>query len=308
MISRVAGYSGFDNLGVTGVCTLKPGQAGYNREYYKQANTTKADGKTYMSTFSRFGSNYQNTVDKAVKPTDYKRASRSGKQNLHYEYLHNPELYKYTKVGRQSNSFGDSAYQPRATSDLRRVASTNIAGKVASLQQEDSSKSNDQLYKTTKHWTTNYQMENNKTQSRPNSQAQRAFWSYPKREHVARRTFFKTEYHNALGNYGHNPRTILNHESTKLENQVDELTMGSTKVTSHIPGYSGFIVKTDLNDKALEHTKSQASRHLMKNKVNLNENFNVRIPGYAGHKPISCLNDRGSVRPNLFSTKGETFY
>lgn len=308
MLNRVAGYSGFDSLGVTGVCTLKPGQSGYNRDYYKDATTTKPDGKTYMGTYSRFGTNHQNTVDKAVKPEDYRRSDRGGNQNLKYEYLHNPELYQYTKAGRTTGGFKGTQIPPRASTELKRVASTNIAGKVASLQKEETSKSNNQLYKTTKHWTTNYQMENNKTQERPSSQAQRPFWSYPKKEHVARRTFFKTEYHNTLGNYGHNPRSILNHESTKMNNDVNELTMGSTKVTSHIPGYSGFIVKTDLNDKALLHTKSDASRNLMKNKVNLNENFNVRVAGYSGHKPMSCLNDRGSVRPQLFSTAGETFF
>mmetsp|Transcript_38263 Transcript_38263/g.43861 ORF Transcript_38263/g.43861 Transcript_38263/m.43861 type:complete len:85 (-) Transcript_38263:7-261(-) len=84
--------------------------------------------------------------------------------------------------------------------------------------------------------------------------------------------------------------------------------MGTTKVTSHIPGYCGFLPKTDLNDTALAHSKSMIPRPIMKNKVNLNENFNVKIPGYAGHKPRSCLNDRGNVRPQLFSTKGETFF
>lgn len=111
-----------------------------------------------------------------------------------------------------------------------------------------------------------------------------------------------------MGNYGHNPRNILNAESTKMENDINDLTMGTTKVTSHIPGYGGFLVKTDLNDKAIDHSKSNLSRPIMKNKINLNENFNVKVPGYAGHKPMSCLNDRGSVRPQLFSTHGETFH
>lgn len=308
MMNRVAGYAGFDSYYVTGVCASKPGQTKIERDYYKDANTVKNDGNTYLSTYTRFGSNHQNTVDKAVKPSDYKRVSRTGKQNLQYEFLHNPELYKYTKAGRLANQSMGTTMNPRASSELKRVAETNVAGRVAAIQRQDNATSNDKLYKTTKHWNTEYQAENNKTLSRPHSQSQRPFWSYPKREHVARRTFFKTEYQNTLGTYGHNPRQILNHESTKMENDVNELTMGSTKVTSHIPGYGGFLVKTDLNDKALVQTKSNLSRDLMKNKVNLNENFNVRIPGYAGYKPMSCLNDRGNVRPQLFSTAGETFF
>lgn len=31
-------------------------------------------------------------------------------------------------------------------------------------------------------------------------------------------------------------------------------------------------------------------------KNNIVENYNVRIPGYAGHKPASTLNDRGAIR------------
>lgn len=179
----------------------------------------------------------------------------------------------------------------RSSTELKRTASNNLATKT--------------FYKRNKEELATV---NNPDPARPFSQSQRPFWSYPKREHVARRTFFKTEYENTLGTYGHNPRKILNHESTKMEPEVNELTIGSTKVTSHIPGYGGFLVKTDLNDKALEHTKNNNARHLMKNKMNLNENFNVKIPGYSGHKPFSCLNDRGTVRPQLFSTHGEKFF
>lgn len=296
MLGRVSGYSGFDSYAVVGISELKPGQKSLKRDYYKDVNNIQADGKTYLSTYSRFGTNHQGTVDKAVKPSDYKRVSRGGKQNLKYEYLHNPELYQYTAAGKTMNQFN-----PRASTELKRAASTNIAGANTN---SNFGASQDKLYKTTKHWKSNYQGENDKMQARPLSQAQRPAWSYPKREHVARRTFFKTEYQNTLGPYGHNPRKILNHESTKMEPEVNELTMGSTKVTNHIPGYSGFLVKTDLNSRALDQTKSHLSRDLMRNKTNMNENFNVRIAGYAGHKPLSCLNDRGAVRPELFTTKG----
>lgn len=84
--------------------------------------------------------------------------------------------------------------------------------------------------------------------------------------------------------------------------------MGTTKVTSNIPGYGGYLVKTDLNEEALHHGKHHYTRDLMKAKVNVNDNFNVRIPGYSGYKPLSCLNDRGVVRPKLFSTEGEKFF
>lgn len=296
MIPKVVGYSGFSSYGGLPYSSMKPGQVKLERDYYKDANRVKPDGKTYLGTYSRFGSNHQYTVDRTVKPTDYKRVSRVGKQNTKYEYLHDPELFKHTKMGKMYASQQNFHNQPRASTELR----TAGAGATQTAT--------DKLYKTTNHWTTNYQGENDRLQGRPSSQAQRPFWSYPKREHVARRTFFKTEYHNTLGTYGQNPRDKLPSTSTKLENENNELTIGSTKVTSHIPGYGGYLVKTDFNDKALEHGKNTIGRGEIKNKINVTENFNVKIPGYAGYKPLSCLNNKGNVRPKLFSTQGETFF
>ena len=219
MLNRVAGYSGFDNLGVTGVCALKPGQTTHNRDYYKHANTTKATGGTYLNTYSRFSSNHQQTLDKAVKPSDYKKGG-SGNQNIKYEYLHNPELFKYTKAGRQTQLSNPGAFK-RAENELKDAGAT----------------SSDKLYKTTKHWRSNYASENTKTQERPHSQAQRPFWSYPKREHVARRTFFKTESQNRFGDYGSNPLKTLHTNPNLFDSEKSDLTMGTSKVTRHVPGY-----------------------------------------------------------------------
>mmetsp|Transcript_21130 Transcript_21130/g.18739 ORF Transcript_21130/g.18739 Transcript_21130/m.18739 type:complete len:303 (+) Transcript_21130:6-914(+) len=302
MLGRVSGYSGFDSYNVTGVCTAKPGQTSITRDYYKDANTVTASGKTYLASYSRFGSNHQQTFDKAVKPADYKRASRGGKQNLKYEFLHNPELFEHTKEGTLQRQSESASTKPRLSNELSR------AGNAASTSQPMLSGTKPKMYKTTSHWQTSYQVENNKTQQRPSSKAERPFWSYPKRNHVARRTFFKTEYENKMGNYGHNPRNVLNHKSTKLEPEISDLTMGTTKVTSHIPGYGGFLVRTDLNEKALGQTKNNITKNLMKNKTNMNENFNVKLPGYSGHKPLSFANEKGNPRPNLFSTHGEKFF
>lgn len=298
MIPKVTGYSGFNSYGGLPYSSMKPGQRSLDRDYYK--DVSKHDKGALKDSYNRFASNHQNTVDKAVKPSDYKPADRTGGRNTQYEYLHDPELFKHTKVGRMQQTTG-----LRSSAELKNAASSNLRASVG----DQATSGTQKMYKTTSHWTSNYAGENHKTHARPASQAQRPFWSYPKRQHNARRQgTFKTEYHNTLGTYGNNPRAKLPAESTKLENEVNDLTMGSTKVTSHIPGYSGFLVKTDLNDKALQHGKNQYGRDLMRNKINMNENFNVRIAGYSGHKPLSCLNDRGSVRPQLFSTQGEAFF
>ena len=37
----------------------------------------------------------------------------------------------------------------------------------------------------------------------------------------------------------------------RAQNEHHELTMGTTKTTTHIPGYNGFIPKTDFNPSAV---------------------------------------------------------
>ena len=50
-----------------------------------------------------------------------------------------------------------------------------------------------------------------------------------------------TEFTDAFGKHGANPRDILPLDATKQTNKNNDLSVGSTKVTSHIPGYNGFI-------------------------------------------------------------------
>lgn len=92
-----------------------------------------------------------------------------------------------------------------------------------------------------------------------------------------------------------------------MENEVHDLTMGTTKTTSHIPGYNGFIPRTDLNPTAVAHGAGEQDRHTII-KQNIVENYQVKLPGYQGHMPMSVMNDRGTIRPMCLSTTGETFH
>ena len=91
-----------------------------------------------------------------------------------------------------------------------------------------------------------------------------------------------------------------------MQNETHELSMGTTKVTQHVPGYNGFIPKTDLNPNALTQGKCDQTRATII-KQNIVENYAVKVPGYCGHKPMSCANDRGALRPQCLSTHGESF-
>lgn len=85
------------------------------------------------------------------------------------------------------------------------------------------------------------------------------------------------------------------------------MTVGTTKVTNHIPGYNGFIPQIDINDNAVEQSKGEKTRNTII-KQNIVENYNVKMPGFAGHKPMSVMNDRGKTRAQCLSVEGESFF
>ena len=90
-------------------------------------------------------------------------------------------------------------------------------------------------------------------------------------------------------------------------NQNHELTAGTTKTTTHIPGYNGFIPKTDFNPDAVNQAGTLGARETII-KQNIIENYQVKLPGYQGHKPMNGVNERGLARPNCLNTTGETFH
>jgi len=113
-------------------------------------------------------------------------------------------------------------------------------------------------------------------------------------------TFYDTESRATFGRYGENPRGV------PTGNQKTELSAGSTKVTNHLPGYSGYIPKSSSSGTAEEQSRGSKYRStFIKN--NIVENYHVKIPGYSGHKPASSFNDRGAARGSCFSTTGEAF-
>ena len=59
-----------------------------------------------------------------------------------------------------------------------------------------------------------------------------------------------TEFRDSIGKFGHNPRESLPSEATMQVNKNNELSVGTAKVTSHIPGYNGFIPQTEINELA----------------------------------------------------------
>ena len=158
----------------------------------------------------------------------------------------------------------------------------------------------------TEHWKSTYRGTTAESAQRERLVSTRPLWSINRQAYSSSRGTYKTEFQETFGKQGHNPRNILNKESTKQSNAVNELTMGTQKITQHIPGYSGFLPQTDINENAFKQSVGDNMRTTFI-KQNIVENFHVKIPGYQGHKTMSVVNDRGSTRPYCLSKEGESF-
>lgn len=77
-------------------------------------------------------------------------------------------------------------------------------------------------------------------------------------------------------------------------------------MSTHIPGYNGFIPKADYNPDAVAQASQLDARNTII-KQNIIENYQVKVPGYAGHKPMNAVNEKGVIRPNCLNTAGEKF-
>lgn len=140
----------------------------------------------------------------------------------------------------------------------------------------------------------------------PVTVSERPVWSYPRQAYTSKRGYFKTESQMSLGVHGHNPRDKLPNNAEMQGNEHHELTMGTTKTTTHIPGYNGFIPKTDFNASAVNQSSTLNARETIV-KQNMIENYSVKVPGYAGHKPANGQNEKGVIRPTCLNTDGERF-
>jgi hypothetical protein len=160
--------------------------------------------------------------------------------------------------------------------------------------------------KPTSHWTPTYKAVVEAVDAAEKIKSRRPHWSINRSAYSSNRGTYMTEFNDSFGKNGHNPRSILNHESAGATNKKNELSVGTTKVTKHIPGYNGFIPQVDFNDKCLDQSRLDKNRETII-KQNIVENQSVRVPGYQGHKPMSVINDRGTLRPACLGTGGETF-
>ena len=233
-----------------------------------------------MQNYQRFGSDYGKGVSGAVQPGDYKVPSKDANNLIDYDLMNKPSLFAYTRRAKYDD--------PSKTQKL-----LSNAGQEA-------------LGNTTKHWKTNQVATNETQMSSHLTVSERPVWSYPRQAYSSKRGYFQTEFQKSLGTHGHNPRNKLPGDAEMIGNENHELTVGTTKTTTHIPGYNGFIPKAGFNDLATAQASTLGARETIV-KQNMIENYSVKIPGYKGHKPANACNEKGTIRPNCLNTAGEQF-
>lgn len=210
---------------------------------------------------------------------------------IEYDLGNKPELFAYTKR---------AAYEASKTG--QDIPHPNTLAKTG----EEAMNA-----KTAAHWGSVYKNEVLSNTEKGRIKSNRPLWSLPREAYTSKRGGFETEATSQYGKQGSNPRDKLPASATKMSNTVHENNMGTTKTGAHIPGYNGYIPRSDFNDRANTQAKLQGdSGYACRNtivKQNIVENYQVKLPGYSGHKPMSTINDRGSCRPNCLNVNGESF-
>lgn len=121
----------------------------------------------------------------------------------------------------------------------------------------------------------------------------------------------------AYGRYGSNPRNLIKPGDPRLPFNKSSLHHGTSKGSSHLPGYQGFLpqcppstVRDALRPLAL--TKSGGAdgpvftpRSI--DKSNIQETYHTNVVGYAGHIPQSARNDLGGRKPTDRTWHGREF-
>lgn len=200
---------------------------------------------------------------------------------IHYDLGHQPHLFGYTKRAQYEQATGKHT-------GFQSAAQETLGGSAT-------------------HWNTTYKAEVQTALEKEANKSRPPMWSLPREAYTSSRSYFKSEYNNSFGPMGSNPRDKLPYDATKQSHECNALTMGTTQVTTHIPGYNGFIPKSDFNEKALSQSKLEGKNRNTIVKQNIVENYSVKLPGYQGHKPMSTVNDRGVPRPNCLNCEGESF-
>jgi hypothetical protein len=107
----------------------------------------------------------------------------------------------------------------------------------------------------TQHWTSTYKNVVNETTEKGRIVSRRPTWSINRQAYSSSRGLYLTEFSDSYGKTGDNPRDILPAGASNQSHKNNELSIGTSQVTHHIPGYNGFIPHVDVNPKAIQQSE-----------------------------------------------------
>jgi len=114
-----------------------------------------------------------------------------------------------------------------------------------------------------------------------------------------------TAYQDEYGTRGSNPRDRIGADDERFPVNRTVLNAGTTKATSHVPGYQGFLALNTTNPHVARVEKGSTLRSV--DKSSLTEQFHTNLVGYRGHVPAHAKNDNNGVGLTKSTVYGHSF-
>jgi len=330
MLPKIAHYGGFQSYGDLAYPSLKPGKKQLESNTIYQETVRREDDLKVYENINRWKTVYDQDLSKTVQPEHYENPLRVTKQQIEKPLMsqtHGNFSTLRSPQSRQNRTAGSSTgFQAAGESSLHNkglelynktlatlkkegggsphtLTYTNFQGQ---LQNDADPKDEEYVQNGTEHWKTTYVAAIKDPYA--SAKATRPEWSLHKEPHQVENGPIASDYKRQFGERGTNPLDKLDRfaHMPPVPKSDEDLKLGTTQSTFHIPGYTGHMPRTTISPDRLDQTLGVNTRTTFL-KQNITENYQTRIPGYSGHRPANAINDRGSLRQFCFSTVGERF-
>jgi len=332
MLPKVAHYAGFQSYGDLAYPDLKPGKKQLESNTIFQETVRKGDELKFYKNSNRWQTVYDEEISKGVVPVNFEDPLRVTKQTVEKIVMSTNgklnitggtippqrrtfngslkgETTQFDKKGVDLYNRTMSSLKKEPTEDvldetLKRTSSCNPGPRTHNVEEANDY---EYLQTGTEHWKSTY----NAAIKDPYAytSAKRPDWTLHRPAYTVQGAPRASNYKEQFGERGTNPLEQLSRISAMppVPKPQNDLMLGTTKSTFHVPGYTGHIPKSLPTPENWDQANGVNTRTTYL-KQNVTENYHTRIPGYSGHRPREAINDRGVLRQLCFSTAGERFH
>jgi len=331
MLPKIAHYGGFQSYGDLPYASLKPGKKQLESNTVYQETVRNEDDLKVYENVNRWKTVYDQDLSKTVQPEHYENPLRVTKQQIekpvfaqtqgNFSTLKSPQSRQSRTAGSSTGfkAAGESSLHNKGLDLYYKTLSTlkkesggsphalTYTNFQAQVQNEAEPRDDEYVQNGTEHWKTTYVAAIKDPYA--SAQATRPEWSLNKEPHQVENGPIASDYKKQFGERGTNPLDKLDrfaHMPPVIKSD-DDLKLGTTQSTFHIPGYTGHMPRSIIVPGKLDQALGANTRTTFL-KQNIAENYQTRIPGYSGHRPANAVNDRGTLRQFCFSTAGERFH